>query len=77
MAIPTFCCIHLISLPVRNAALGATTPEIDLPALADLHVATIEKSLFSMMVPEVKALLRERPHITSVVLFGIEVSLTD
>ena len=27
------------------------------------------------MIPEVKTLLRERPHITSVVLFGIEVSL--
>lgn len=63
--------IHLTSL----AALGPTAPEIDLQALADLHVATIEKYLFSMMVPEVKALLQERPHVTSVVLFGIEVCL--
>ncbi|KAG9317148.1 Isochorismatase-like protein [Chiua virens] len=55
-----------------HAGLGPTAPEIDLPALGDLHVATIEKSLFSMMVPEVKTLLRERPRITSVVLFGIE-----
>lgn len=69
--------MHFILLPVRDAALGTTTPEIDLPALADLHVATIEKSLFSMMVPEVTMLLRERPHVTSVVLFGIEVSLPD
>ncbi|KAF9246889.1 Isochorismatase-like protein [Melanogaster broomeanus] len=38
----------------------------------DLHIATIEKSLFTMMTPEVKALLRERPHVKSVVLFGIE-----
>jgi nicotinamidase-related amidase len=43
-----------------------------LPALADLHVATIAKTLFSMMVPEVRTLLRDRPHVTSVVLFGIE-----
>ncbi|KAF9224337.1 Isochorismatase hydrolase [Gyrodon lividus] len=52
--------------------LGNTTPEIDVASLGDLHVATVEKSLFSMLVPEVKALLRERPHVKSVVLFGIE-----
>ncbi|KIK99712.1 hypothetical protein PAXRUDRAFT_822482 [Paxillus rubicundulus Ve08.2h10] len=52
--------------------LGNTAPEIDLASLGDLHVATIEKSLFSMMVPEIKALLQERPHVKSVVLFGIE-----
>lgn len=62
--------MRLISLPV----LGSTVPEIDLAALADLHVATIGKNLFSMMVPEVKTLLQERPHVKSVVLFGIEVS---
>ncbi|KIJ70413.1 hypothetical protein HYDPIDRAFT_105126 [Hydnomerulius pinastri MD-312] len=52
--------------------LGSTTSDIDVASLGDLHVATIEKSLFSMMIPEVKALLSERPQIKSVVLFGIE-----
>ncbi|KAH0839604.1 Isochorismatase-like protein [Lanmaoa asiatica] len=73
MAAPTRYRIRLM----YNAALGPTVPEIDLPALGDLHVATIDKSLFSMMVPEVNVLLRERPRVTSVVLFGIEVSLPD
>ncbi|KAI9575017.1 Isochorismatase hydrolase [Boletus coccyginus] len=64
--------IPVIATEQNPKALGPTAPEIDLQALADLHVATIDKSLFSMMVPEVKALLQERPHVTSVVLFGIE-----
>jgi len=64
--------IPVIATEQNSRVFGPTAPGIDLAALADLHVATIEKSLFSMMVPEVKTLLRERPHITSVVLFGIE-----
>lgn len=52
--------------------LGNTIPDIDLPALGPLLLATIEKGLFSMVTPEVKALLHERPQIKSVVLFGIE-----
>ena len=64
-------------VPHLHAVLGPTAPEIDFPALADLHVATIEKSLFSMMVPEVRTLLRDRPHVSSVVLFGIEVRLPE
>ncbi|KAF8138122.1 Isochorismatase-like protein [Boletus edulis] len=66
--------IPVIATEQNSRVFGPTAPGIDLAALADMHVATIEKSLFSMMVPEVKALLGERPHITSVVLFGIEVS---
>ncbi|KAG8218327.1 Isochorismatase-like protein [Butyriboletus roseoflavus] len=64
--------ISVIVTEQNPKALGTTVPEIDLPALGDLHVATIEKSLFSMMVPEVKALLQERPDVVSIVLFGIE-----
>ncbi|KAG1820565.1 Isochorismatase-like protein [Suillus subaureus] len=52
--------------------LGNTIPDIDLPSLGPLLVATIAKSFFSMMTPEVKAILHERPQIKSVVLFGIE-----
>jgi len=58
----------------RNKGLGNTIPDFDLSALGPLHVATIAKGLFSMMTPEVKVLLHERPQIKSVVLFGIEVS---
>ncbi|KAG2159044.1 Isochorismatase-like protein [Suillus bovinus] len=52
--------------------LGNTIPDIDLPSLGPLLLATIEKGLFSMVTPEVKALLYERPQVKSVVLFGIE-----
>ncbi|KAG1792479.1 Isochorismatase-like protein [Suillus plorans] len=52
--------------------LGSTIPDIDLPYLGPLLVATIEKGLFSMMTPEVKTILHERPQIRSMVLFGIE-----
>ncbi|KAN0097791.1 Isochorismatase-like protein [Tylopilus felleus] len=64
--------IPVVATEQNPRVLGSTVPEIDLAALADLHVATIGKNLFSMMVPEVKTLLQERPHVKSVVLFGIE-----
>lgn len=59
----------------ENKGLGNTIPDIDLPSLGPLLVATTAKGLFSMMMPEVKAILHEHPQIKSVVLFGIEVSL--
>ncbi|KAG1773842.1 Isochorismatase-like protein [Suillus occidentalis] len=46
----------------KRKGLGNTIPDIDLPALGPLLLATIEKGLFSMVTPEIK----------SVVLFGIE-----
>ncbi|EGO01561.1 hypothetical protein SERLA73DRAFT_176917 [Serpula lacrymans var. lacrymans S7.3] len=52
--------------------LGPTVPEIDVASLGSLHVATIDKTLFSMVTPEVKELLKARPNLKSVVLFGIE-----
>ncbi|KAI6151740.1 Isochorismatase-like protein [Pisolithus tinctorius] len=67
----------LLNIPVvvteqNPKGLGPTTPEIDLNSLGNLCILTIEKVLFSMMIPEVKTQLQERPHIRSVVLFGIE-----
>ncbi|KAG2362028.1 Isochorismatase-like protein [Suillus spraguei] len=56
----------------ENKGLGNTIPDIDLPSLGPLLVATTAKGLFSMMMPEVKAILHEHPQIKSVVLFGIE-----
>lgn len=52
--------------------LGPTAPEIDLESLGDLHLGTFSKTAFSMVVPPVQEILKERSHINSVVLFGIE-----
>ncbi len=56
------------------AALGPTDPAIDLESLGSLHVGTADKTLFSMLTPEVKDVLLSRPHIKTVILMGIEVS---
>ncbi|KAH7916713.1 Isochorismatase-like protein [Hygrophoropsis aurantiaca] len=53
-------------------ALGKTDPDIDLASLGDLHIATIDKTLFSMVIPEVTTLLKSRTDIQSIVIFGIE-----
>jgi len=53
-------------------ALGTTAPEISIHSLGPLHLGTIEKSLFSMVTPEVKSILSQNVHIKSVMLFGIE-----
>ncbi|GBE79220.1 hypothetical protein SCP_0204170 [Sparassis crispa] len=52
-------------------ALGSTVPELDVAPLGPLYLGTVPKTLFSMVTPEVKTLLRERKF-QSVVLFGIE-----
>jgi hypothetical protein len=59
-----------IGLPT---ALGYTAPEIIIDSLGPLHLGTIEKTLFSMVTPEVKSILNANTHIKSVVLVGIEV----
>ncbi|KAG0696722.1 Isochorismatase-like protein [Suillus ampliporus] len=64
--------IPVIVTEQNPKGLGNTILDIDLPSLGPLLVATIEKGLFSMMTPEVKTLLHERPQIKSVVIFGIE-----
>jgi nicotinamidase-related amidase len=53
-------------------ALGSTAPDIEISSLGPLHLATITKTLFSMVTPEVKDILRNKSHIKSVALFGIE-----
>ncbi|TFY59083.1 hypothetical protein EVG20_g7913 [Dentipellis fragilis] len=52
-------------------ALGPTVPELPAEPLGDLHLGTIEKTLFSMATSEVIAILKER-DLKSVILFGIE-----
>ena len=61
-------------LPVAKLALGPTDPAIDLPSLGqDLLLGPFDKTLFSMLVPDVRAILDTRPSVTSIVIFGIEV----
>ncbi|KAH9030240.1 Isochorismatase hydrolase [Lactarius deliciosus] len=52
-------------------ALGKTDDRIDLASLGPLHLATVEKTLFSMATPEVLSLL-EKHNFKSLVLMGIE-----
>ncbi|KAJ3514313.1 hypothetical protein NMY22_g14778 [Coprinellus aureogranulatus] len=54
------------------AALGPIDPSIDLPSLGSLLLANIDKTLFSMLTADVKAILDSRPNVKSIVLFGIE-----
>ncbi|KAF8665553.1 hypothetical protein AX16_000013 [Volvariella volvacea WC 439] len=62
-----------VVVTTQNAkALGPTDPAIDLSSLGQLLLGPYDKKIFSMLVPEVKALLDARPHIKSVVVFGIE-----
>lgn len=48
---------------------------LNLAQLGSLHRTTIEKSLFSLVTPELDGLMKsaEYSHIKSVVLMGIEV----
>jgi hypothetical protein len=54
-------------------ALGNTVPEVDLASLGSLHLGTVEKSMFSMVTPEVQELL-QKYNFKSVIVMGIEVS---
>jgi hypothetical protein len=56
------------------AALGKTDDRIDLASLGPLHLATIEKSLFSMATPDFLQLIGTH-DLKSFVLMGIEVRL--
>jgi len=63
--------VPVIATEQNPRALGPTVPELDTAALGPLYLGSIDKSLFSMLTPEVKKVLQER-NIKSVVLFGIE-----
>ena len=55
-----------------STALGNTVPEVDLQSLGPLHLGTVEKSLFSMVTPEVITLMQQHDF-KSVIVMGIEV----
>ena len=54
-------------------ALGPIDPDIDLSSLGSLLIGTYDKTLFSMLTLEVETILKARPHIVDIVIFGIEV----
>ncbi|KAF8974717.1 Isochorismatase-like protein [Flammula alnicola] len=66
----------LLNIPVvcttqNTKALGPTDPAIELESLGTLAV-TYDKTLFSMLIPEVKAILYNHHNLKSIVIFGIE-----
>ncbi|PPQ68770.1 hypothetical protein CVT24_007712 [Panaeolus cyanescens] len=73
------CVLHIYRLcPSRPListfcqALGPTDPDINLDSLGELLLGPYNKSMFSMMIPEVRAVLDARPNLKSIVIFGIE-----
>ncbi len=68
-------CSWLIQLCLHNyfvcksVALGHTVSEIDV----SLAKGVFDKTVFSMVIPEVEAVLKDEESRKSVVLFGIEV----
>jgi hypothetical protein len=68
-----FCTITTFYSPWCYSALGQIDSAIDLATLGPLLLGPIDKSLFSMLVPDVETVLSARPHIKSIVIFGIEV----
>jgi hypothetical protein len=62
-------------LTLVTSALGHTVPEVDLQSLGALHLATVEKSLFSMCTAEIHAHLQQH-NLKSIIVLGIEVRLS-
>ncbi|KAF9026525.1 Isochorismatase hydrolase [Hymenopellis radicata] len=54
------------------SGLGPTDPAIDLPAIGNLLVATVDKTRFSMLTEDVEHILYSRSNIKNVILMGIE-----
>ncbi|KAJ3503864.1 hypothetical protein NLJ89_g8239 [Agrocybe chaxingu] len=69
--------IEVVCTTQNTKALGPTDPAIDLPSLGPLLVGNYDKTLFSMLTPEVQTILDARPALNSIVIFGIEVGPSD
>ncbi|KAI0253156.1 Isochorismatase hydrolase [Lactifluus subvellereus] len=63
--------VPVIVTEQNSRALGSTDDRLELTSLGPLHLATIEKTLFSMATPDFLALINERGF-KSLVLMGIE-----
>jgi len=64
--------IEVVCTTQYAKALGPIDPAIDIESLGSLHLGTFDKTNFSMLIPEVYAILESRPSLKSVVIFGIE-----
>ncbi|KAI5124769.1 hypothetical protein M0805_005403 [Coniferiporia weirii] len=66
--------IPVVASEQNPAKLGQTVDELDLRQLGPLHRRTFEKTLFSLLTPEMDEMLKsaEYSHIKSIVLMGIE-----
>lgn len=51
--------------------LGVTVPELDVNELGSLHLGTFDKTLFSMVIPQIEGIL-EQQDFKSVLIVGIE-----
>ncbi|KAJ7087197.1 Isochorismatase-like protein [Mycena belliarum] len=63
---------EVLATTQKAKALGPIDPAVDLDSLGALCIGTYDKTLFSMLIPEVEALLKERSAVKSIVLMGIE-----
>ncbi|KAG5654644.1 hypothetical protein H0H81_009892 [Sphagnurus paluster] len=64
--------IEVVSTTQYAKVFGGIDAGVDLDLLGPLKIPTIDKTLFSMVTDEVKAILEARPHVEHVVIFGIE-----
>jgi nicotinamidase-related amidase len=51
--------------------LGKTVPELDVHELGSLHLGTFDKTLFSLVIPQIEAILKQHDF-KSVLILGIE-----
>ncbi|KAJ8523441.1 hypothetical protein ONZ45_g80 [Pleurotus djamor] len=63
---------EVVATTQNSRALGPITPEIDLTSLGPRLLGNYDKTIFSMVTPEVKGILDQRPAVNSIILFGIE-----
>ncbi|KAG6830627.1 hypothetical protein H0H92_015719 [Tricholoma furcatifolium] len=64
--------IFVMNHHLACSVFGDVDPGVDLDSLGPLKLPVIDKTLFSMVTDEVKAILEARPRIENIVIFGIE-----
>jgi len=64
--------VQVVATTQNARALGPIDPAIELSSLDTLFLGTYDKTLFSMVIPEVQQLLVAQSNISSIVIFGIE-----
>ncbi|KAH6915282.1 isochorismatase domain-containing protein [Coprinopsis sp. MPI-PUGE-AT-0042] len=67
--------VEVLATTQNTRALGSIDATVDIDSLGSLFVGPYDKKLFSMYTADVKDALDARPHITSVVVVGIETQI--